>query len=402
MNISSPESVGMSSDRLANIGLKFQSYVDNKNAPGFSTLVARKGKVIHFETCGYRDAEKQLPVEKDTIFRIYSMTKPITSIALMMLYEQGKFQLFEPVGKYIPEFKKTKVFNHMGYAGEELVEQTPPMNIRHLLTHTSGLCYGWFKDSPVEEFYRSSNFNSPDNNLEEMVRGLAELPLRFQPGSAWHYSLATDVLGYLVQVIAGMPFEDFLEEKILAPLGMEDTSFCVPASKMNRFAQLYYHNPDDGSFRTYQENDLLKPRDYSVRPKAPSGGGGLVSTTADYYRFAQMLCNRGALGETRIVGRKTLEYMTINHLRPKLLPLSIGPIRLGGLGFGLGFSVVVDPAEAAVTCSLGNYGWRGVAATNFWVDPGEEIVGIIMTQLMANTHPFSADFRALTYQALVD
>ena len=402
MNTSSPEAVGMSSDRLANIQAKMQGYVDDKNAPGFSTLIARKGKVAHYETCGFRDVEKQLPVEKNTIFRIYSMSKPITSVALMMLYEHGKFQLSEPVGKYIPEFSQTKVFSHMGHLGLELVEQSTPMTIHHLLTHTSGLGYGWHYDSPVDETYRKSDFRNPDHKLKEMIRGLADLPLRFQPGTAWHYSLATDVLGYLVQVIADMPFEVFLQERIFAPLGMVDTAFYVPVEKINRLAALYFHNQNDWSFNTSPNVATAQPRDYTILSKAPSGGGGLVSTTEDYLKFAQMLFNKGEFEQTRILGRKTVEYMTMDHLKPELLPLKICPIEINGTGFGLGFAVVINPAQAGVINSVGNYGWSGAAATNFWIDPQEEIIGIIMTQLMANTLPFQADFRVLTYQALTN
>ena len=402
MNISSPETVGMSTYRLENIKPKLQSYVESKSAPGFSTLIARKGKVIHYETCGYRDVDKQLPVEKDTIFRIYSMTKPITSVALMTLYEQGKFQLSEPVGKYIPAFSKTKVFSHMSYLDEVLVEQDPAMTIHHLLTHTSGLTYGWFKDSPVEEQYGKSDLRNADLSLEEMANAVAGLPLRFQPGSEWNYSLSTDVLGYLVQVISGMPFEDYLQEKIFAPLGMTDTDFYVPENKINRLAELYFHNPEDGSFHTSSDDSPLKPRDYTVPPKAPSGGGGLVSTTEDYYKFAQMRSNKGDFEGTRIIGRKTVEYMATNHLSPELLPLRNGPNVMNGIGFGLGFSVIINPAATGVMNSKGTFGWGGAAATNFWIDPQEELVGVIMTQLMANTVPFQPDFRVMTYQAVID
>ena len=402
MRTTSPEAVGMSSDRLGNISTKLQTYVDNKNVSGFITLIARKGQVIHYENCGYRDVDNQLPMEKDTLLRIYSMTKPITSVALMMLYEQGKFQLFDPVSKYIPEFGKTKVLKHMGFVGPELVEQDPPMTIHHLLTHTSGLSYGFFYDTPIDEMYRNSPFRDATLTLEDKIKSMAELPLRFQPGTQWNYSIATDVCGYLVQVISGMPFETFLQENIFNPLSMVDTCFQVPEDKINRFATLYQHNPVDKSFHVFTGTPHIPAHDFTTPTKSPSGGGGLVSTTEDYLKFAQLLLNKGELDGTRLLGRKTVDYMTVNHLKPELIPFGIGLGEHSGHGFGLGFSMVMNPAQAGVLNSIGNYGWGGAASTNFWVDPQEELVGIIMTQLMDNMLPFQDDFRVMTYQALID
>ena len=402
MQVIAPEVVGMSAERLSNISAKLQTYVDDRKVAGFVSLVARDSEVVHFETCGYRDVEQQLPMERDTLFRIYSMTKPITSIALMMLYEQGKFQLFEPVSRYIPAFGNTKVLSGYGYMGQQLVPQNPPMTIHHLLTHTAGLSYGFFFDTPIDQMYRDSIFRSETASLEEKITGTAQLPLRFQPGSAWNYSIATDVCGYLVQLLADMPFEDFLAERIFEPLGMEDTAFHVPTDKLNRFAKLYRHNVQNGSFHEYEGAPHIPFHDFSKPASAPSGGGGLVSTTADYWQFANVLLNEGELDDVRIIGRKTLEFMTRNHLKPELLPLAIGFSGIPGRGFGLGFDVVMDAAQTGVLNSEGNFGWSGAAATNFWVDPQEQLVGIIMTQLMDNMLPFQQDFRALTYQALVD
>ena len=402
MQVIAPEALGISAERLNNINLKLQEYVDRNQVAGFVTLVARDSEVVHFETCGYRDAEAQLPMEGDTIFRIYSMTKPITSIALMMLYERGKFQLREPVSRYIPAFGKTRVLSGYGYMGPKLVPQNPPMTIHHLLTHTAGLSYGFHFDTPIDDMYRNSIFRSETASLEEKITGMAELPLRFQPGSAWNYSIATDVCGYLVQVLADMPFEDYLDEYIFRPLGMVDTAFHVSADKLDRFAKLYRHNFQDGSFHEYEGAPHIPWHDYTQPASAPSGGGGLISTTADYWQFANMLLNEGESGDVRIIGRKTLEFMTLNHIKPELLPLAIGINEIPGRGFGLGFDVVIDPAQTGVTNSLGNFGWSGAAATNFWVDPQEQLVGIIMTQLMDNMLPFQQDFRALTYQALID
>ncbi len=402
MQVIAPELVGMSADRLKNIGTKLQQYVDAERAAGFVTLVARDSEIVHFEACGYRDAEQRLPMELDTIFRIYSMTKPITSIALMMLHEQGKFQLVEPVSRYIPAFGNSKVLAGYGYMGPKLVPQNPPMTIHHLLTHTAGLSYGFFFDSPIDEMYRDSIFRSETASLEEKIVGMAELPLRFQPGSAWNYSIATDVCGYLVQLLADMPFEDFLEERIFGPLGMADSAFHVSADKLDRFAKLYRHDVQTGGFSEYEGAPHIPWHDYTKPASAPSGGGGLVSTMSDYWQFANMLLNEGELYDTRIIGRKTLEFMTRNHLKSEMLPMAIGLANIPGRGFGLGFDVVLDAPQTGVINSEGNYGWSGAAATNFWVDPQEQLVGIIMTQLMDNMLLFQQDFRALTYQALVD
>ena len=402
MQVIAPEALGISAERLNNINLKLQEYVDRNQVAGFVTLVARDSEVVHFETCGYREAEAQLPMEGDTIFRIYSMTKPITSIAMMMLYERGKFQLSEPVNRYIPAFGKTRVLSGYGYMGPKLVPQNPPMTIQHLLTHTAGLSYGFHFDTSIDDMYRNSIFRSETASLEEKITGMAELPLRFQPGSAWTYSIATDVCGYLVQLLADMPFEDYLDEYIFRPLGMVDTAFHVAADKLDRFAKLYRHNFQDGSFHEYEGAPHIPWHDYTQPASAPSGGGGLISTTTDYWQFANMLLNEGESGDVRIIGRKTLEYMTLNHIKPDLLPLAIGINEIPGRGFGLGFDVVIDAAQTGVINSLGNFGWSGAAATNFWVDPQEQLVGIIMTQLMDNMLPFQQDFRALTYQALID
>ena len=402
MQLASPQALGMSAERLDRISSRMQDYVNRRYAPGFITLAAREGQVVHYETCGWRDVEGRLPMKKDTIFRIYSMTKPITSVALMMLCEEGKFQLGEPVSKYIPAFGKTKVLERMGYLGQELVEQRPPMTIHHLLTHTAGLSYGFYLDTPIDALYRKSIFGDATVTLEEKIIGMAELPLRHQPGAAWNYSIATDVCGGLVQVLSDMPFEDFLQEKIFDRLGMVDTHFHVPKGKQHRLAKLYQHDAKDNSFHEFPGMPSIPAQDFTQPVKSPSGGGGLVSTTEDYWRFARMLLNKGAAGDVRLLGRKTVEYMALNHLSPSLLPIGIGEAMMPGKGFGLGFEVVIDAAQTGVINSNGNYGWGGAAATHFWIDPHERMVCIMMTQLMENTLPFQADFRNLCYQALVD
>ena len=395
MQTIAPESVGFSAQRLERITARLQHYVDAGQAAGFVSLVARDAQVAHLQACGWRDAENKLPMQTDTIFRIYSMTKPITSVALMMLHEEGKFQLFEPVSRYISAFGSSKVLSGYDYMGQKLVAQNPPMTIRHLLTHTAGLSYGFHYDSPIDDLYRQSIFRSETASLEEKINGMAALPLRFQPGSAWHYSIATDVCGYLVQLLADMPFEDFLAERIFAPLGMVDTAFHVSADKLHRFAKLYQHNLQDGSFHAYHGTPHIPAHDYSQPASAPSGGGGLVSTMADYWQFAKMLLKRGVAHDKRIIGRKTLDFMTRNHIPADLLPLAIGFGAMPGRGFGLGFDVILDAAQTGVLNSDGNFGWSGAAATNFWVDRQERLVGIIMVQLMDNMLPFQQAYQAL-------
>ena len=385
--------VGMSSDRLSRIQTKLQEYIDAKKAPGFVTAIARKGQIVHYEACGYQDIENKIPMEKDAIFRIYSMTKPITAVALMMLYEEGKFQLHNWITDFIPEFGKTKVL-----VGEDLVEQETPLTIKQLLTHTSGLTYSFMGESSVHEMYRSSQFANPTITLEEKVKEITQFPLLFQPGTQWQYSVGLDVCGYLVEVLSGMPFDTYVREKIFEPLGMVDTAFHVPKEKSDRLAQLYAHNPADGSLQIYQNDFFDLQRDFLTPTKSPQGGHGLVSTTADYLKFAQMLLNGGELDGTRIIGRKTLEFMTMNHLHADLLPYDFGE----GLGCGLGFAMVMDPAATNVINSLGNYYWGSASSCAFWVDPREGLVAVLMTQMMMCQIQHGDAFRALTYQALIE
>jgi CubicO group peptidase (beta-lactamase class C family) len=399
MKTHTPEEVGLSSERLQRISPLMQDFVKNDQMPGVMTLVQRRGKVAHFDMFGHMDIESQKVMQEDALFRIYSMTKPITSIALMMLFEEGCFGINDPVANYIPAFKDTKVYAGMDYVSMKLVEQDEPMTIRHLMTHTSGLSYGWYLDSPVETLYREAmteeRFNR-DQNLQELVERLAQLPLLFQPGTNWRYSMATDVLGYLVQTIANMPLADFLEERIFKPLGMIDTAFDVPVGKVQRLAQIY------------ESDDIYNPRVIEVAPgvldvttptKCPLGGGGLVSTLDDYLRFCNSLIKDGQ----HLIAPKTLQWMTKNHIPDALFPLSIGPDEMYGYGFGLGFRVMVDTARSAKLTSSGEYGWGGAAKTYFWVDPQEEIIGLLMTQYMPQGKlPIQERFHNLVYQAIID
>jgi len=391
----SPGEVGFSAERLKRIDAAMQRYIDQRKLAGIAALVARRGRVVHFERFGLQDIEANEPIQLDTIFRIYSMTKPITSVALMMLYEHALFHLTDPVSKFIPEFKKVKVLVNEG----ELADLTREITIHDLLTHTAGLSYGDEADSPVDELYRQAEVFLPDITLQEMIRRLSELPLADQPGQVWRYSVATDVVGYLVEVISGMSLGDFFEEEIFQPLGMADTAFSVPPQQIHRFATLY--GPTEDS--PLEVLDKPAESEWLAPVRLHSGGHGLVSTAADYLRFAQMVLNKGELDGVRLLGPKTIELMTTNHLPPTLLPFAMGEEGMPGLGFGLGFSVMMDVAQSGMMGSVGLHGWGGYASTHFWVDPVEQLIGILMTQLLpSGTYPTTNDFRTLVYQALVD
>lgn len=397
MEIVKPETIGFSSDRLGRINLTMQRYVDERKLAGILTLVARHGKVAQLETFGMADVENDHLMQRDTIFRIYSMTKPITSAAVMLLYEEGRLRLSDPVSNFIPAFKKIKVLGNAPGSGVCYMDAARPISIRDLLTHTAGLSYGFDDNTYIDELYRRHIFGPleahPEMTLESAINEVAKLPLAHQPGSAWRYSVATDVLGYLVQVVSGMPFEDFLKRRIFDPLGMVDTGFYVPPAKVARFAACYGLDLVKGIKLI---DPVTNPR-YLNPPKNPSGGGGLVSTAGDYLRFAQMLLNYGELDGVRLLGRKIVELMTTNHL-----PDGVYSSDDQSSGFGLGVSVLLNVAKAQLPGSVGNYGWSGAANTNFWIDPQEGLIGILMLQYMPmDTYPVIPDFRTLTYQALV-
>ncbi len=373
-----PEAVGVSNERLERIRPLLQDYVDKENLPGFLTVVARHGKIVHFETIGMRDIENKKPIKPDTIFRIYSMSKPITSVAVMMLYEEGHFQLGTPVSKFIPEFENMKVYNA---DQTEILDAEEEVTIKHLLMHTAGLTYGW-GDKPVDERYKELKIFEKGSTLADMVKKLGDIPLVHEPGERWTYGVSVDVLGYLVEVVSGMPFEEFLQTRLFGPLGMVDTAFSVPPEKVDRFAALYRSNKENGLERV--ENAPLANDEISF---FPSGGGGLVSTAADYLRFCQMLLNGGALDGVRILGKKTVELMRYPHHDD---------------WFGLGFAVVTDKEPPDILESVGNFSWGGAAATTFWIDPEEELIGLLMTQLLRNPYPFHQQFKVLTYQTLTE
>ena len=401
MNIASPESVGFSSKRLSRVNRFMQSYIDDGKLASGMTMLARRGEVFHFQPYGVLDLESGAPVQRDTIFRFYSMTKPITSAAVMMLYEEGHFSLDDPVGKFIPELASMKVFDGMGETGMRLTQQERPITIRHLLTHTAGLSYGFHQDSPIEGMYREANITPPDGTLQEMVEKLGRLPLITQPGTKWRYSFATDVLGYLVQVVSGKPFDRFLQDRIFARLGMPDTSFYAPEEKLHRLATVY--GAANGGIAPLH-NDLV---DRHARPHTLfSGGGGLVSTASDYMRFCQMLLNGGVLGDSRLLAPKTVEMMRSNHLTDDMRPFAVGQSNASdtkGCGFGLGFRVVMDIAQHGIIGSNGIYSWGGAASTVFWIDPQEDLIAILLTQFMPSSYyPLRREFQIATYQALME
>lgn len=399
-----PGDVGLSAERLARIGAWMRGYVDAGKLPCAMTLVARRGEVVFFEAQGLADVEAGKPLAADSILRMYSMSKPVTSVAAMMLYEEGRFQLDDPVARFIPGFTDMAVA--VSGEGEEIVSEPArePVTIRHLMTHTSGLIYGFMNETPLGKLYQAEklDFGHGSGTLEDAVGRLARVPLTSHPGAEWNYGVSTDVLGYLVEVISGERFDRFLAERVLGPLGMADTGFHVPESEQGRFAALYGPTEEGGI-------ELIDPpRASSFMREATmhSGGSGLVSTMGDYHRFCEMLRRKGELDGVRLLGRKTVEYMTLNHLPGDLAAMGqprFSETSYAGIGFGLGFSVVIDPAKAEVMSSPGEYAWGGAASTAFWIDPVEDLVAIFLTQLLPScTYPLRRELHALVYQAIID
>jgi CubicO group peptidase (beta-lactamase class C family) len=407
MRIVPPESVGLSNEGLRRIDQHLVSrYVEPGKISGALTLVARRGKVAWLSPLGLMDRERNKPMRPDTLFRIYSMTKPVTSVAMMMLHERGAFALADPVHRYIPEWLNLRVHRYGRYPNFVTEPAARPMTVRDLLTHTSGLSYHIMERTPVDDAYRQVGIGGPAGTLRDMVEKLATLPLEFSPGTRWGYSVASDVLGYLVEVLSGQPFDEYLRTQIFEPLAMVDTSFTVAADKLGRFAACYSRLP--GSTEATLTDD---PADSPyARPKTwCSGGGGLVSTAADYFRFAEMLRRGGELDGKRILGPRTIAYMATNHLPDGRDLASLAPpgsfseTRYEGVGFGLGAYVVVDPVRAQVTTSVGEYGWGGLASTAFWVNPAEDLVVVFLTQLIpSTTFDFRGQLRAIIHGAIVD
>lgn len=391
--IAKPESVGMSSERLARIAPAMQRYIDEDLTPGIITAIVRKGKLVHFEVQGDMDVEAGKAMQPDAIFRIASMTKPIASVALMMLWEEGHFQLRDPVSKFIPAFGEVKVSTTGDASGEtgELVEPNRPITIRDMLTHTSGLANNYFGNV---EAYRATTRGAKDN--EELIAKLASMPLNYHPGEAWQYSAATDVVGHLVEVISGQNLDDFLRERIFEPLDMPDTHFYMEADKADRLTAQY--TPGDSMKITLQDPGSAESRWISGPKTLFRGAGGLASTARDYLRFQQMMLNGGELNGVRLLAPSTVSLILENHTGDLDLWLA-GP----GMGFGLGYGVVVDRGAAATPLSEGAGYWGGAYCTISWLDPEQELVAVLMTQVRPYTHiNVRQDFQVLTYQAILD
>jgi CubicO group peptidase (beta-lactamase class C family) len=402
-----PAELGFDPGRLARIDRHFRRYVDDGLLPGWLTTVSRHGKLVHVSRYGRRDMEAGLPVEEDTRWRIFSMTKPITSVAAMMLFEEGAFDLTDPISRWLPEFAGPRVYVK-GSALRPLTEPaTEPIRVWHLLSHTSGLTYGFHHAHPVDAMYRAAGYEwgTPrGKDLAACCEDWASLPLVFQPGREWNYSVSSDVLGRLVEVVSGSPLDEFFAERIFAPLGMTDTAFSVEDGQLDGLAALYV--PEPGTRKAVRNDafgDAIKHK-----PACLSGGGGLVSTAADYHRFTEFLRRGGELDGARLLGNRTVRLMTRNHLPGNVDLESYGrplfaEMPFNGFGFGLGFSVLLDPAEAKSLSSTGEFAWGGAASTAFWVDPVEDITVQFFTQLLpSSTHPIRQHLRQLVYQSLTD
>ncbi len=404
MNVVAPESVGLNPAQLDRVGEHLRSrYVDPGKIPGSLALVARRGHVCYLDIAGQRDMERGTPLTEDTIFRIYSMTKPVTSLALMTLYEKGLFSLDDPVHRFIPEWRDLGVYKAGSFPMFMSAPCHRPMTVRDLLMHTSGLTYDFLRASNVDHAYRKLQVGVPREGytLSQMIEQLAGLPLEFVPGERWNYSLSVDVQGYLIEVLSGRSLPEYLQETLFEPLQMPDTGFEIRPGQVERFASCYERNPrkevvlnDDGQASHYRKVTFH------------SGGGGLVSTAADYYRFCQMLLNGGTLDGQRIIGSRTLDFMTRNHIpggadMSAFATGSFSETIYQGVGFGLGFANKIDPVRNGYPASPGTFFWGGLASTLFWVDPAEELIVIFMTQLIpSSTFNFRGQLESLVYAAL--
>ena len=402
-----PRSAGFDPLRLQRLDDHFGRYVDDGRLAGWQLALTRGGRLVHSAGRGHRDIAAGAAVTPDTIWRIYSMTKPITSVAAMMLWEEGAFELHDPVSKFIPEFADQRVWRSGSVTTPGLEPLMNPMEMWHLMTHTSGLTYGFLYAHPVDDLYRRAGFEwgtPPGDDLAAVCRRIGALPLLFQPGTEWNYSMAIDVLGRVVEVASGQTLDEFLRTRIFEPLGMVDTGFSVPPSETGRLAALYGAHPGTGVATPLDAmgGAALTP------PTAFLGGGGLVSTMSDYLRFAEMLRRQGQLDDVRLLSPRTVRYMTKNHLPGGVDLTAFGrPLfsetTFDGVGFGLLGSVTLDPVKAKTAGSAGEFGWGGAASTFFWVDPVEDITCVFMTQLLpSNTHPIRSQLKQLVHQALLD
>jgi CubicO group peptidase (beta-lactamase class C family) len=402
-----PAEVGLDADRLERIGRHFRAYVDDGRLPGWLITVNRRGRLAYVASYGSRDLEAGRPVETGTLWRIYSMTKPITSVAAMMLFEEGAFELTDPVSSFIPSFAGVRVFDGGSDLKAVTVPAAGPVRIWHLLTHTSGLTYGFHRAHPVDAMYRAAGFEwdwPAGMDLAQACDVWAGLPLLFQPGAEWNYSVSHEVLGRVVEILSGRRLDEFFAERIFGPLGMTDTTFWTADAA--RLAALYTPGPDGRAARLDALGTLAL-----TRPSLLAGGGGLLSTAADYDRFTQMLLDRadspaGELDGVRLLGPRTVRYMARNHLPGNLDLKTFGRPLFAetpflGVGFGLGFAVTIDPVPGKIICSEGELTWGGAASTAFWIDPAEELTASFFTQLLpSSSYPIRSQLRQLVYQAI--
>ena len=422
MSSTKPERQGFSSERLEKLTQLMNAKVEDGTMVGGMGMIARNGKIIYSQTYGQADREAGKAMTDDAIYRIYSMTKPITGVALMMLYEEGKFRLNDPIAMYIPEMANLQVAlstagtgivsdgttsTAIGSGDESLVGQTRKPTrqptIRDLMTHTAGLTYGVFGNTEVDQAYRKAGLLG-DMDLKEFVTALGKIPLQYDPGSQWHYSVSVDVQGYLVEVLSGMKFSEFLQQRIFGPLDMQDTAFKVNEGNKDRLTQLYkpegvtannFFAPATGT--GLEVADAIVSAGYIYGGKFESGGGGLIATARDYLRFSQMMLNGGELDGVRILSPKTVDLMTTNHIGD--MGISLGR---KGIGFGLDFAVVLNPGDVGEVSSAGEYNWGGAAGTRFWIDPQEQLIGLFMVQSIPHRTRLADDFKVMTYQALVE
>jgi len=392
-----PDRVGLATAPLAEIDARMQSYVDEGKLAGIVLLIARDGQVAHAGVYGKMDLEADIAMRRDALFRIYSMTKPITGVALMTLYDEGRFQLDDPVSKYLPGFETVKVFTGKDGDKVTVTDLKRPITVRDLMCHTAGLAYGISRATPVDVMYTEARLLDRSQNLDSMLERMLKIPLAAQPGEKWMYSISVDVQGKLIEALSGKPLDEFFAERVFKPLKMADTAFYVPADKLDRLAVNY--GKKDGKLSPI---DGSKTSQFATRPVLLSGGGGLVSTADDYLRFAQMMLNRGELEGVRILKPETVDLMTRNHLPDELVPIGLGPIRLANVGFGLDFSVRVKTEQGEPAGSLGEYGWGGAASTQFFVAPHDDLICIGMTQFMPATPVYFQDARKTLYTAVLE
>jgi CubicO group peptidase (beta-lactamase class C family) len=389
-----PATVGLSAEKLSEINRAVDASVKKEQTAGAVVVVMRKGKIVHFSTHGWQDIDKKRPMQRDTIFRIYSMTKAITTVAAMTLWEEGRFKLDDPVSKYFPDFKNVTVHEKGEGDAIEFAACDREMTVRDLMRHTSGLTYG-NGDGPVDQLYQKANLRGRNLSLGEFVKALAKLPLKYQPGTRFEYSYSTDVLGRLVEVWSGMPLDKFFAKRILTPLDMKDTGFSVPDSEIKRFASSYGPKPKDG----LEVIDAPETSRYRKPPASFSGGGGLVSTARDYSRFCQMIVGGGELGKHRVLKSKTIQLMTRNHIPKKTLPIVQGFPRIGW-GFGLGWAVRVGKDEKDTTSPIGECRWGGAASTHFWFSPKDEVAVVVMQQHRPFIRILETAIKPIVYAAI--